>query len=133
MPGALSAFGILVSDVVKDNSRTVLWRVAAKLPEQQVEKEFATLRRQAEGDFRNEAWKGAINHRRSVDLRYQGQGYELNIPYSGDLISNFRREHQRRYGFSYPERDVELVSLRLRSMVKAPQSKITAASTTTAT
>ena len=28
LPGALSAFGILVSDVVKDYSRTVLWRVA---------------------------------------------------------------------------------------------------------
>ena len=27
MPGALSALGILVSDVVKDYSRTVLWRV----------------------------------------------------------------------------------------------------------
>ena len=32
LPGALSAFGILVSDVVKDYSRTVLWRVADKLP-----------------------------------------------------------------------------------------------------
>ena len=30
LPGALSAFGILVSDVVKDYSRTVLWRVAEK-------------------------------------------------------------------------------------------------------
>src|SRR5712691_11345497 len=29
-PGALSALGILVSDVVKDYSRTVLWRVAGK-------------------------------------------------------------------------------------------------------
>ena len=33
LPGALSAFGILVSDVVKDYSRTVLWRVAEKLPD----------------------------------------------------------------------------------------------------
>ncbi len=32
LPGALSAFGILVSDVVKDYSRTVLWRAADKLP-----------------------------------------------------------------------------------------------------
>jgi N-methylhydantoinase A len=125
LPGALSAFGILVSDVVKDYSRTVLWRVAAKLPKQQVEKEFETLRRQAEADFRNEAWKGTIAHRRSVDVRYQGQGYELNIPYTADVIANFRREHQRRYGFSYPERDVELVTLRLRSIIKSPQAKIT--------
>ncbi len=32
LPGALSALGILVSDVVKDYSRTVLWRVSGKLP-----------------------------------------------------------------------------------------------------
>ena len=30
LPGALSAFGILVSDVVKDYSRTVLWRVGSE-------------------------------------------------------------------------------------------------------
>ena len=30
LPGALSALGILVSDVVKDYSRTVLWRVAGQ-------------------------------------------------------------------------------------------------------
>src|SRR5205809_4405844 len=54
LPGALSAFGILVSDVVKNYSRTVLWRVAAKLPKQQLEKEFATMRRRAEADFGDE-------------------------------------------------------------------------------
>src|SRR6266478_1107696 len=39
LPGALSAFGILVSDVVKDYSRTVLWRVADKLPSERLEPE----------------------------------------------------------------------------------------------
>ena len=67
---------------------------------------------------------------RSVDVRYQGQGYELNIPYSGDLISDFRHEHQRRYGYNYPERDVELVTLRLRSTIKSPQSRYAASTTT---
>ena len=32
LPGALSAFGILASDVVKDYSRSVLWPVPGKLP-----------------------------------------------------------------------------------------------------
>src|SRR5207237_1817118 len=36
LPGALSAFGILVSDVVKDYSRTVLWRVAREFPAEQL-------------------------------------------------------------------------------------------------
>src|SRR5678815_1503981 len=60
LPGALSAFGILVSDVVKDYSRTVLWRVANKLPIEKLEREFAALGRRAEKDFRDEKWVGAI-------------------------------------------------------------------------
>ena len=35
-PGALSAFGILVSDVVKDYSRTLLWRLVGSLPQAQI-------------------------------------------------------------------------------------------------
>ena len=36
LPGALSALGILASDVVKDYSRTVLWRVSGKIPHAQL-------------------------------------------------------------------------------------------------
>ena len=122
LPGALSAFGTLVSDVVKDYSRTVLWRVAAKLPAERLEQEFAALRRRAEAAFQEEDWSGAINHRHSADVRYQGQGYELNISYTRHLIRDFRYEHQRRYGYNYPERDVELVTLRLRSSIKSSQA-----------
>jgi len=122
LPGALSAFGTLVSDVVKDYSRTVLWRVAAKLPAERLEQEFAALRRRAEAAFQEEDWSGAINHRHSADVRYQGQGYELNISYTRHLIRDFRYEHQRRYGYNYPERDVELVTLRLRSTIKSSQA-----------
>ncbi len=129
MPGALSAFGILVSDVVKDYSRTVLWRIAEKLPAQRLQREFAILSRRAEKDLRAEKWRGAINHRRSVDVRYQGQGYELNIPYTRSLVRDFHQEHQRRYGYSYPMREVELVTLRLRSTIKSMQARLTAGPT----
>jgi N-methylhydantoinase A len=120
LPGALSAFGILVSDVVKDYSRTVLWRVGEKVPSERLEHEFATLRRRAERDFRDEKWKGTIHHQRSVDVRYRGQGYELNVPYTRNVLQDFRSEHQRRYGYNYPAREVELVTLRLRATVSAP-------------
>jgi N-methylhydantoinase A len=129
LPGALSAFGILVSDVVKDYSRTVLWRVAVKLPEKQIDKEFAALQHRAERDFRDEDWSGKITYQRSVDVRYQGQGYELNIPYTRNLIADFRHEHQQRYGHSYPDRDVELVTLRLRSIIKASQARMSTITT----
>jgi N-methylhydantoinase A len=122
LPGALSAFGILVSDVVKDYSRTVLWQLGEKLPIEPLEREFAALRRRAETDFRGEKWEGTIHHQRSVDARYRGQGYELSVPYTRNLLRDFRSEHQRRYGYSYPTREVELVTLRLRATIKSQQS-----------
>ena len=120
LPGALSAFGILVSDVVKDYSRTVLWRVADKIPGRRAAgARVRCTRRRAEKDFRDERWTGTINHQRSVDVRYQGQGYELNVPFTRYLVRDFRSEHQRRYGYSYPAREVELVTLRLRATIKS--------------
>jgi N-methylhydantoinase A len=126
-PGALSAFGILVSDVVKDYSRTVLLRTLNELPMKRLNDEFGNLLRRVQKDFRSEGWEGRIRHHRSVDVRYRGQGYELNIPYTSRLLAAFRREHERRYGYSYPAREIELVTLRLRAVVKSPQSSLTGA------
>ncbi|HTQ84659.1 MAG TPA: hydantoinase/oxoprolinase family protein, partial [Candidatus Solibacter sp.] len=119
MPGALSAFGILASDVVKDYSRTVLWRVSNNLPTGQLEREFAVLRRRADNDFREEGWRGRIRYLRSVDVRYRGQGYELNVGFGRDLATDFAEEHRRRYGYSYESRDLELVTLRLRGIMQS--------------
>jgi N-methylhydantoinase A len=119
VPGALSALGILLSDVVKDYSRTVIWQASDKLPMRQFHEQFARLRCKAEDDFRGEGWKGKIQHQFSVDVRYRGQGYELNVPFSTKLIDNFGREHERRYGYVYPAREVEFVTLRLRSTIKS--------------
>jgi len=123
LPGALSALGILVSDVVKDYSRTVLWLISGKLPFDKLKSEFTFLNRNAETTLREEGWKGAIRYQHSVDIRYRGQGHELNIPYSRRMVDDFRREHQRRYGYSYPDRGVELVTLRLRARLKSESSR----------
>jgi N-methylhydantoinase A len=125
MPGALSAFGILVSDVVKDYSRTILWRVEGKIPAIRLQQEFARLKRQAEKQFRAEGWKGSIQFQNSLDVRYRGQGFELNIPYSPRLLSDFHYEHARRYGYGHPEREVELVTLRLRATLPSPRTPVT--------
>jgi N-methylhydantoinase A len=121
LPGALSALGILVSDVVKDYSRTVLWRVAGKIPHARLVQEFAALKKGAAKDFQKEAWQGRVHYQRSVDLRYHGQGYELNLPLTKNLLKDFQREHQRRYGYAHASRAVELVTLRLRAIVKSPK------------
>jgi|HubBroStandDraft_6_1064221.scaffolds.fasta_scaffold00335_22 N-methylhydantoinase A len=119
LPGALSALGILFSDVVKDYSRTVLWPVSGKLPTAQLDREFSLLQKQAAKDFQKEDWQGRVNHQASIDLRYHGQGYELNLPYTRNLLKNFHAEHRRRYGYAHPDREVELVTLRLRAVVKS--------------
>jgi len=124
LPGALSAFGILVTDVIKDNSRTVLWRATSDLPTAKLDREFQNLSRAAQQDFRSEDWTGAIHEQRSIDTRYRGQGYELSVPYSHKLIADFHRAHAQRYGYSHPEREVELVTLRLRATLKSPQAKV---------
>ncbi len=124
LPGALSALGILVSDVVKDYSRTVLWRVAGKIPHARPEQEFSGLEKQAAKDFQQEAWTGRVVYQRSIDLRYRGQGYELNLPFSRNILKEFEREHHRRYGYTHPAREVELVTLRLRAVVKSSATHI---------
>jgi N-methylhydantoinase A len=123
LPGALSALGILVSDVVKDYSRTVLWRVSGKLPAAQLDDEFSALEERAMEEFKKEAWPGRVDYQRSVDIRYRGQGYELNLPFTKKLLADFHQEHHRRYGYAHPNRGVEFVTLRLRAVVKSSRSE----------
>jgi N-methylhydantoinase A len=121
MPGALSAYGILVSDVVKDYSRTLILSLSARPPLGSIREQFAALERRARRDFYEERWPGALHMERSVDLRYRGQGYELNVPFTAGFVDEFHRSHEVRYGFSHREWEVELVAVRLRARVKSPR------------
>ena len=123
LPGALSAFGILVSDVIKDYSRTILWRAHTALPFAKLKQEFRQLSQAAWRDFQSEGWRGAIHEQRSIDTRYRGQGYEISVPFSRKLIADFQHAHAQRYGYSHPEREIELVTLRLRATLKSPQAR----------
>jgi N-methylhydantoinase A len=133
-PGALSAFGILVSDVVKDYSRTLLWRFADGSRQAglrgtalvKLQREFRKLQAAAEKEFRAEGWRGDLRYEKSLDLRYRGQGYELNVPATADITgrlitARFHAEHQRRYGYHHAGREVELVTLRLRARLRTPR------------
>src|SRR5215470_9786567 len=70
-PGALSALGILWSDVVKDYSRTVLWRLSREVPQAKLNQEFTVLERAAKKDFAGERWDGATRFIHTIDLRYR--------------------------------------------------------------
>jgi N-methylhydantoinase A len=113
MPGALSAVGILFADTVRDFSRTVMLSGNAV---ESCDEIYVRLERNGSAEFAEEGLTG-IGHR-SMDVRYRGQGYELNVPYKAHSpkrgLDAFHRTHQQRYGFCDVERPVEIVNLRLR-------------------
>ncbi len=130
LPGALSAYGILVSDVVKDYSRTVFW--PGTIAQEKMHGEFASLEDRARRDFAAERWQGKMEFVRSLDLRYRGQGFELNVPFVAQWLRAFHDLHLRRYGYSHPQREVEIVTLRLRARIPTPLPRLAAATAPTA-
>ena len=121
-PGALSALGILFSDTSKDYSRTVMLPPGETA---RLARHFAELERQGRAEMRREgAGPRALQVTRSADLRYVGQGYELNVPWQNGsrLMEAFHRAHQARYGYADRERPVEVVNARVRLRVPGPQS-----------
>ena len=109
-PGALSALGLLLADVRKDYSRTLL--VGADGAGAKLKFTFAELHKVAMADLLAEGFKKSEIHRMDfVDLRYRGQSYELTVPVA-DFIDRFHEAHERRYGYANRERDVELVNVR---------------------
>jgi len=114
MPGALSALGILMSDVVKDYSRTVMLSANEWLGSsiRELENNFRDLEKRGAADMRAEALKAVST--RYVDVRYSGQGFELRVPFSRAFVKQFHAAHQRRYGYADEQRRVEVVNVRVR-------------------
>lgn len=52
---------------------------------------------------------------RNLDMRYQGQSYELTIPYSTHLKNDFEKEHMKSYGFIL-ENPIEIVNFRVKGI-----------------
>jgi N-methylhydantoinase A len=113
LPGALSAVGILLADTAREYSRTVMLPIDAPL-----EDAFAEMEAAAREEFEREGLEG-VSHR-SLDLRYGGQGYELNVPFGSDSAAAFHELHRRRYGFADESRAIEIVNVRVRMVAPAP-------------
>jgi N-methylhydantoinase A len=114
-PGALSAYGILVSDVIRDYSRTVMLYPG----DESLGRHFTTLEDAGRRDMEEAGHQGAAI--RSLDLRYAGQGYELNVAWSDDFVNEFHRLHERQYGYADIKRPVQIVNARVRMV--APTDK----------
>lgn len=121
-PGALSALGLLLADVRKDYSRTLL--IDANSSERKLKVAFRELHKQGQEELAREGFKKAeIQSRDFVDLRYRGQSYELTVPLAPRFVDHFHKVHERRYGYSNPGRDVELVNVRAVFAGRRPKPK----------
>ena len=131
--GLLSAYGMLYADVVKDYSQTVLWKTEGSGMDlhKQLENGFDALLTHAEGDMKSEGFDlSELNIKRSLDMRYEGQSYELNIPYideDTDFVSQFHAMHEQRFSYARPDATVEVVTLRLSAIGETEKPALTAA------
>ena len=107
MAGALSALGMLLADRTRDYS-------IGALGVSDLEARFRKLEKQARKDVR-----GAVLER-FADIRYAGQSYELTVPWGED----FHREHQRIYGYSDARRPTQIVTLRVRAIVRVEKPQL---------
>jgi N-methylhydantoinase A len=112
-PGTLSARGILIADVRKDASRSVL-RSGAEAELAGLQPVFEELEESARAELETEGFAGdAVIIERAIDARYSGQSYELGVPASDDWLSAFHSAHNQRFGFSRDDAPVEAVTLRV--------------------
>jgi len=84
------------------------------------------LERAARAELRAEGFEGKPQVERNLDLRYVGQSYELIVPFKSDFREAFQRKHERAYGHAQADRPLEIVSLRLRLVLKTPKPRSTA-------
>jgi N-methylhydantoinase A len=64
---------------------------------------------------------GELPQTGEADLRYVGQSFELTVPLGPRLAERFHEAHATRYGYSDPERRVELVAVRTAEIRPAPE------------
>lgn len=141
-PGVLSAWGMAVADIVKTYSQGVLGRLdASKCAEAGTA--LDKLAAQAVRDLqRAGAPVPQVVLQPAVDLRYEGQSFELSLPLAeqrldpgdtplptrlvdGEMAAAFHAAHERAYGHRFDDA-VEVVAVRLRAVCPGPAAAMAA-------
>ena len=129
-PGVLSALGLLLSDVRHDLSHAEVASLATTNPAT-LEAGFRELERRGTEKLESDGVPPQkVRLERSLDLRYQGQEYYLNVPISGetsnslleDAVNRFHTAHESVYGHAADDEPVETVNLRLSAVGEVERS-----------
>ncbi len=128
-PGLLSAYGMLVAPGTREVSKTVLRR--ADDDPRVLDDAFTQLRTRAVGSLRSEGYEeGEITVRQSVDARYAGQSFELQVD-ARDWEEAFHTAHEKRYGYARRDGIVEAVTLRAVASATAASIRVPGPAPTT--
>jgi N-methylhydantoinase A len=125
-PGVLSALGMVLTDVIKDYSQTVMLPADRATAEDMI-RLFLPLRERAHADLSQEGLAEEQMHMvPALDMRYVGQSYELTIPLAADTdlaeirgqahIERFHTTHRQRFSYASEDEPVEIVNLRLKAI-----------------
>jgi N-methylhydantoinase A/oxoprolinase/acetone carboxylase beta subunit len=113
--GVLSALGMLVADVTRDYSASVL-RPSRELTMAALRDQLRPLIGRATAELASEGFTGRrIALEQQLDVRYVGQSFEITLPFTPGYRADFDRQHGRLYGYSNPDRAVEVVAVRVRA------------------
>lgn len=127
-PGVFSAMGLVMSDVKHDYIRSRMTQLA-RTTEGAINDIFGDLANAARAELNSEGFiDQRIRIEPSLDLRYGGQGYEINLPCAypltqggiAEIRARFDETHKQMYGHTAPEEPVEIVSWRLRGVGIVP-------------
>ncbi len=125
--GVASALGFLVAPVSYDLVRTFKTALA-DLDTNRLETAFAELESEARSIMSKAGEEAEPFFRRSVDIRYVGQGYEINVDLAetqydvGELQSLFGSTYAEQFGRAFDGNAFELVNLRLIATGPTPTS-----------
>ena len=121
-PGLFAADGLLVAGLRSDRSQTILLPAGDAATNELIAWFASTSAESREQLLADGVPEDRIREEASVDCRYRGQGFELNIPVAGwspeqlaELPAKFHEVHRERYGHSNLGEPVEIVTVRLAS------------------
>ncbi len=123
--GVLSAFGMLVARRSRELSQTIATPLD-QINSTELEQQFQSLIQKALTALASEGITSEqVSLQRSLDLRYCGQAFSLNIPWQdlNKCHKSFHQAHQQRYGHQL-QQAIELVNIRLHAHGPANPLKI---------
>ncbi len=119
-PGQFSAFGFILTDARVDVQRTVQM-TSKRFDQARASEVMASLVATGIEELKAQGYTRNLEIHRSLEMRYLGQNYELEIPLAFDAFTDettpkvwqaFHDLHKARFGFNIPREVIEVITVK---------------------